>query len=161
MTVAFRYVLVLPVTKPPDAIMYKSNPHAVRVWHHCRAEIETTTQFYPRPQRGFNKLPEDAFYSLIQRMTLARLSGGMANTPGCISISRGRPALCCCRFQLNKCVCVSNTNPRRAAGKKKKKKKTKTATSEATSGRAGRKCSFLSSAETHMQGSCRDKYAQH
>lgn len=116
MTVAFQYVLVLPATKPPDAIMYKSNPHAVRVWHHCRAEIETTTQFYPHPQRGFNKLPEDAFYSLIQRMTLARLSGDMANIPGCIS--RGRLTLCCCRFQLNKCVCISNTNPRRAAGKK-------------------------------------------
>ena len=39
--------------------MYNSNPH--RAWHHCRVEIETTTQFSLHPQWGFNKLPEDAF----------------------------------------------------------------------------------------------------
>lgn len=62
MTVTFRYFTELPATKPPDAIMYKSNPHTARVWHRCWAEIETTTQFDSHPQWGFNKLPENTYY---------------------------------------------------------------------------------------------------
>lgn len=74
--------------------MYKSNPHTARVWHHCWAEIETTTQFYSHPQWGFNKLPENAFYrhsrkifKKCKKTSLVLLLEGMADTPDDISIS--------------------------------------------------------------------------